>query len=425
MQRSLVASTANDATNIAIAAVVGRTLPAKPHRSSPLVCRLLLRDSELRHVLAKEQLFAANSAATARDAKPHYRVNFGDLNLQATAARQVFRRYPLDFEHIRHSDETTVHVVIAGFGPMGQEFALHSVRIGHFANSVTKRCKVRITVVDGDASGKMDEFRSRYPQFESLCDVEVQDADPRLPALLATLDDRSRDAKEREELVTYAICFESEGMADDRNNLRIGLELASLTEKRSVQTLIYQSTRCGLAALFPPEIAMTGKNHRLHAFGMIEDIYSWDVLLHEGEDRLARVIHEVYVKNRSGSETTAVPWELLSDEFKESNRHAADHIYSKLRALGYHDAPLEAGRVRIEQFSESEMLLLAQLEHLRFCAERRLDNWRYGTETIRSEKISKDLVDWDELPEEERKKDYEQISAIPSLLFGIGRGIYR
>jgi RyR domain len=390
------------------------------------VCRLLLRDPELRRLLAGHAVFDRGARPHSTPASvPNYRVNFRDLDLQEIAARQVLRQFPLDFQPIHQDDETTVHLVIVGFGPMGQDLALHAGRIGHFANGVPKDRRIRITVVDGDAKTKVDEFRTRHPKVDKVYDFLVPEADPTAPTFLTTLDDLSRESRERKELLTYAICFEKESMANDRENLQIGIDLSRLTKDRPVQTLIYQSTRCGFAALFPAEAGGPALNTRLHAFGMIEEIYSWDVLLHESEDQVARAVHEVYAEYRRREKVIVDTWDVLPDGFKESNRHAADHIPVKLRALGYHDAPLQPGRSRIEDFSDEDVHLLAQMEHRRWCAERWLAGWEHGPETIRAKKISKDLVEWGDLTPEEQKKDYEQIHAIPEVLHGVGRGIYR
>jgi predicted dinucleotide-binding enzyme len=407
----LVAACPDDATNVAIAATAARVLPEplKPTK----------RDQELRRLLADQAVFGR---------RPGFRVHFRDLDLHETAARQALRQHPLDFQPIRETDETTVHLVVVGFGSMGECLALHAARIGHFANSVTTGRRMRITVIGRSAALRAAQLRQRCAKIDHVCELAAQDADPTAAACLTTLDELSRQCKDRHELLTYAVCLETGPAADDRENLRIGMELGRIARDRAVQTLIYQSTRGGFAALFPPGSGGPGKNDRVHAFGMVEDIYSWDVLLHESEDQVARALHKDYVKHRveAGDPATMHPgWDDLQEHFQESNRHAADHIPIKLRALGYHDAPLQPQRTRIQQFTDEQVLLLARMEHQRWCAERWFDGWEYGPETIRSQKISKDLIEWEKLSPEEQKKDFEQIRAIPEVLFRVGRGIYR
>jgi hypothetical protein len=109
---------------------------------------------------------------------------------------------------------------------------------------------------------------------------------------------------------------------------------------------------------------------------MIEDVFDWDVLLRESEDMLARALHEDYRARRleDGDSPDQHPvWDELSDDFKDSNRQAADHIPIKLRALGYHEEPLRKDKARLVRFEEPhEVDLLAKMEHARWCAERYL-----------------------------------------------------
>jgi predicted dinucleotide-binding enzyme len=422
----VVAACREDQTNVAIAAIIGQLMPPALCRPKPLICRLLIQDFKLRELLADESIFPRRSNAASTRAPSNYRINFRDLHVKETAARQCFRRHPLDFRPIRESDDTVVHLVVIGFGAMGQSLALQAMRIGHFANEVSKGLRIRITVVDRDTKSGIKTFRARHPKAEQICEFIPHPADYTAPGFVDTAAQLSRDAVEPKELVTYAVCVETEmdakQVADDRENLRIGIELSRRTDKRPVQTLIYQSTRYGFAALFPREDKGAGLSPRLHAFGMVEDIFTWDILLHESEDRLARALHEDY-ERRHPIEASS-EWDGLAEAFKESNRQAADHIPVKLRALGYHDEPFQSDKQPIERFTENEVLLLAQMEHLRWCAERWLDDWEHGKETNREKKINKNLVLWAQLEEAERNKDPEQINAIIPSLNKVGRGIY-
>ena len=86
------------------------------------------------------------------------------------------------------------------------------------------------------------------------------------------------------------------------------------------------------------------------------------------------------------------------------------------------------------ELSEVELTQLTQLngretgaemaEHLRWCAERWLDRWERADETDRARKLSRYLVSWNELSDKDKRKDHEQIRAIPRVLEAIGRGIY-
>lgn len=421
----VVAACQEDPTNIAVAAIVGQVLPVTLRRDKPLVCRLLIQDERLSRLIADESLFPTrNNNRGSWNLANVYRINFGDLQLHDTAARQCFRLHPLDFQPLRKDDDTSAHLAVIGFGAMGQGLALHAARIGHFANEVTRGQRLAITVLDRNAKAALDAFKTRYPKIDRVCEIGCREVEPLASDFLDVLEAFTHAVvAQKEKLLTCAACYETEEKADDRENFRIGIELSRRTKGRQVQTLIYQSTRQGYASLFPHEARGEGISPRLHAFGMWEDIFTWDILLHESEDQLARALHEDYQKHHR--DQGHKEWESLDDEFRESNRHAADHIPVKLRALGYHDAPLQPGKQRIEKFTDDEIPLLAKMEHARWCAERWLADWEYGPETIREKKINKNLLPWDKLSPEEQKKDPEQISAIARALHEVNRGIYR
>lgn len=284
---------ANDSTNVAITAFARELVEAGPARSSPLVCRLLLRDLSLRQSLADSHLLQPIKPSTS------FRVNFRDLDLQDTAARQTLRLQPLDFQPIRAADCTQVHLVVVGVGAMGQTLALHAARLGHFANAGQPGCRLRITLIDADAT-EIQQWQQRYPKLADICEVAVKDADPLAPDFVNKLIAIITPSTEHPTLITVAFCLEQADRADDLNNLQLGLEFDRLAASDSLQTLIYQSTRCGFAALFvaddalPSSVSKEKPRPRIYPFGMWEDIFTWDVLLHESEDALASGLHNDY-----------------------------------------------------------------------------------------------------------------------------------
>jgi hypothetical protein len=443
----VVACCESDETNVAISANVGDILTPDVQRRSPLVCRLLLRSPKLRQ--RAQDLFGPDSRTAARE-RDNFRVDHRDLHLEAAAARQCLRLFPLDFEPMREGDPTIVRLVIVGFGEMGRNLAIQAARIGTFANNASAHDPsdrgIRITVMDRDVSAEVQSFRRRYPGLEQVCVLECVDLVPTDDAILDAIERHRQKEVKAHDLVTYAVCLEIQSSehgptAADSANLDIGMALSNKFANSRSQILIYQEKRAGFGALFPKEDSAG----RLHAFGMIEDIYNWDILLHESDDRLARAIHENYVEKeekRRGKGHKERSWTELADNLKESNRAAADHIPIKLRALGYTDLPipipwykrifarapanLRTTSAAIEQFNDDQIRLLAQMEHRRWCSERWLDGWKYSSkETDRKKKISKDLIlPLDKVPAEDREKDFEQIRAIPHILRSVGRLIW-
>ena len=420
---SVVASCHDDQTNVAIMKRVADMVSLGGSRETPLICRALIQDSRTRELLAAHAIFPP--------AGKQYQLNFADLDRHIVAARQALERHPLDFEPIRKDDATRVRLVVIGFDRAGECLALHAAQMGHFANEVDQGHPLQLVVVDSAADSALRAFKARYPclacdplKTDWVCETESRNLDPDAAESVRQLADYCLKAP-YPVLVTYAFCREDE--RGDDVNFRLALELAKQIEGRPAQILVRQDSRSGFASLLPTGSAGSPLLARTYPFGMLEDVFDWDVLVHDSEDKVARALHEVY---RQGLLKASPPqltpeWDELPEEFRESNRQAADHIPIKLRALGYHREALTDRKERVLRFQEAEIDLLAKMEHARWFAERCLAGWTYGPETTRSRKISRALVEWDKLPPEDQRKDPEQINAIVDALISIKVGIYR
>lgn len=409
----LVAASQEDLTNVAIASAASELGRKAKKNEAPLVCHLLIRDRNLRQRISDEALFTETGSG--------YRVNSSEMDLDATIARQALRRYPLDFKPIHTDDETVVCMVVIGFGQVGQRLARQAARVGHFANEVGKNQKrLRLTVVDRDNPVEWEAFQQRC---ENVCETSLVKLNPDDADFASKLFALFPGDDAGNILITYALCLQDEEKTgSDRINLDLGFELAKLGSKVSAQVLIHQTTKSAdYSALFSPVGHGAAFRDRVHAFGMEEDMFSWNSLFLE--DQVARTLHENY---RSENPATEHPvWDNLSAGYKDSNRQAADHIPVKLRAIGCRIDHLKRWKPRVEQFDHREMDLLARMEHARWCAERYLDGWQYGTPTDRARKINDCLLPWDRLRESDKKKDWGQIKAIPRILKSVGLGIYR
>lgn len=412
----VVASCHEDHTNVAVAAMVGDIVGADRARSTPLVCRMLINNARTRRLLADHRLFLHASI--------QYQVNFSDLDRYAVAARQALHRHPLDFNPISPNDDTLVHLVLVGFGAAGESMALHAARIGHFANE-TKARRLRFTIVDAAADVALAAFKTRHPNLDLVCDTGWSNQDIDSPGLVSTLTAFCQASASPKTLVTYAFCLS--GTTGDDVNFRLAVELARKIAGQTAQILVHQTTGSGFAALLPQDHRGQTEIGRLYPFGMTEDVFNWDVLLHESEDAEAKALHDDYCKRRLKDDPpqTNPEWAELDDGMRDSNRQAADHIPIKLRALGYHTEPLTKTKKQIPPFSAPEVHLLARMEHARWCAERYLAGWRHGVTTDRANKINRCLIEFDNLPVGEEKKDHEQITAIPGALSQMKLGIYR
>jgi hypothetical protein len=134
-------------------------------------------------------------------------------------------------------------------------------------------------------------------------------------------------------------------------------------------------------------------------------------------ENMAIKLHRSYqiIEQRNGKTIESNPrmddWNMLNEEFKESNRNEARSIFIKLKAIGI-DNVAESNIL----LSEDQIELLAKMEHKRWMFEKYLNGWEYGTIRDNNKKIHNELKQWDDLNDSEKTHDRESAKEFPSIL---------
>jgi predicted dinucleotide-binding enzyme len=400
----------DDGTNVEIAVRVYDAVRARPDRASPSVqCYVQVVDLELCELFRQQRIFTETGDP----------LEVRIFNTFENSARLLWQSHPLDRVPIPRNDPRPVHLIVIGFGQMGEGVVLQAARTAHFANVA----KPRITVVDELVDDRRKRFSARYPQFDYVCESaflagRAEDAD--------VVTEVCRLAGQPGTIPTIAVCLDG-----DARGLSTALSLLAKLRSNATPVMVRMAEASGLATLLD---ATDGRASplagRLHAFGMTSQSCSSDLLLNEGLDRVARTIHNLQVQRyrdegKAEGNPSAAPWEQLSETLKDSNRHQADHIPVKLRAIGCYSSTAPAiTDPAVDAFSPAEIELLARMEHARWNAERWLDGWTLGPRDPAA-KSSPYLVGWDELTEEIKDYDRAAVRNIPALLSLIGVRIHR
>jgi voltage-gated potassium channel Kch len=406
--KQVIAVCDDEQINVAIAAKVGELVNKAGRKAkfgSPLECWIFIPDARLRRVFQHEHLFPYVG--------DNYRVNVRGLDLFRASARKAFTKSPLDFQSIRPTDPSVVHLVIVGFGPMGQSLALQAARIGYFANSK----KLKITVVEQSPdpqskNARYMEFLTRFPQIRDICDFTAIEAS--VEAL--TPQQYTPPALLEKQLTTFAFCCDSTNSPvtgeselfqrlenDDPTNLSLAIKFSNELKGEEYRFLVFQTRTRGFGALFPNQGRGSQIGHRMNAFGMLEETCSLETLLHEHDDIIARTI--------SGKDENS--WAKLSEEEKDRYRHEADHMPVKVRALGYRIDRIQKDKPPVANFNEDSGELLAKTEDARRRAEIGLKDAKHDGEKPGAEPKSANA-----------KEELEKLRSIPDALKRVGYGIY-
>ena len=145
-----------------------------------------------------------------------------------------------------------------------------------------------------------------------------------------------------------------------------------------------------------------------------------DVLLGASREALGQAIHARFLvdqKDRKSPGDLAMQgWDTLREDLRESNRAQADDIAVKLHAVGYAMVPVTGQGTAPVTFTTAEVETMAEMEHARWMAERRLAGWVYDTVMDKEHKRTPYLVPYDELTQDVKEWDREPVRAIPDVL---------
>ena len=404
---SLYALCAEDATNCEISACAAKIAPRSGGKRR---CFVHISDTELRSALQG----ALESQADGRQ----QRLSFVDA-FDPEALDLLVHGLPLDHDGIRPDEVRRAHLVILGFGRMGRTLAVRAAQLGQFANG----SRVRISVVDRKADQHRAALLFHHPQIEQAVDIAFYNLEAVSPETRNLVEDWCQDLQTMPSLV---VGFDHETLA-----LEIVLQLLPVFERTGVRVALRMPGRGGLAHIL--DKVKAAKSLRIHTFGLDERFAYLATPEDEPIEKFARDIHSAYVAERcrqaacqpGGVEQAKInqellAWDALSEDFRESNRQQAAHLYFKLRALGYEAVPKDDPRPAIAGFSTEQLERLSIMEHDRWVAERRVAGWVYGEPSDKPRRINANLIPYEQLTESMKDYDRAAVRLIPALLDSVG-----
>ncbi len=379
------------------------------------------------------------------------------------AARTLFLKHP-PTTIPSMSITANVHIGVVGFGEMAQELVLQAVRHCVYLNE-----QPLLISIFGDDPAAFESFLFRNPVLDHQKTDAAYGGLPRLAILkfykihpvspapvtvseavhLAPLSKVYVTGANDQACQTASFRFRQTMMAIKQTNVEIvcclpGTHYINLQEieaekRHSKESLGFYEN----ITLFHATSSFFGANEvspggDADRFGVWIDA-AYRAIYKKGNEQLFAPIRtsddplvfgEVQRKARDVAKTAIdsslsdakAAWETaLSEAFRSSSRQSGDHIFVKLRELGFSltageggisDALLEDLRCAIEANMDS----LTRMEHRRFCAERLIDGWLYFSETKKHTALNETLLPFNLLSDIEKIKDEIIIRAIPVIL---------
>jgi len=400
----------NDGANAEVA-VHTRDL-VRDRKGTALLCLVHIIDLQLCNLLREREIAMGKVDA----------FRLGLFNVFESGARILLDQHP-PFSITGNDPVKRPHIVVVGAGRMGESLIANAARRWRDMDDRGTE-KLRITMIDSEAENKKKSLCYRYTHLEQYCDlVPVQ--------LFIEGPDYERadflfDHNEQCDIVTVYICLDNDSRAV-LAALKIRRRLGSLP----VPIVVRMTHDAGLAGLLHAEKDTRDSFAHMHAFGLLDRTCTPDLIIGCTYEILARAIHDDYVHYEKQKGTTIesnpsmASWEELPENLKESNRSQAEHICVKLKAIACDIGLTSDWDVQPFTFSPDEVELMAQMEHERYIDERLRTGWRYGPIKDLPNKTNPTLVSWNELSEEEKDKDRNNVRGLPSFLANAGFHVYR
>jgi len=380
----------------------GKALSCLSHISDFRLCNLL-REREIR--LGKMEAFRLEL-----------------FNVFESGARILLDEYP-PFDKTGEKNISGKHLVVVGLGHMGESLVVNAAR-NWWDLGGRDSAGLRITMIDKEAGRVKEYLCRRYPQMEKACELVPIEADIQL--LESGSADFLFDNREKSAVKMVYVCLD-----DDSSALSAALMIRQRIKAPEVPIVIRMVHNAGLATLLRGEKDSQGSLYNLHVFGLFDHTCTPDLISRCTYEVLARAIHKDYVRNEKakghtpGTNPSMVPWGELGENFRQSNRRAAEHIRVKLDAIICDIAITTAWDAPRFEFTPEEVELLAQMEHESWAEEKISEGWKYRPTKDATKKTSPYLVPWNDLPEEEKDKDRNQVRELPQFLAKARFEIYR
>ena len=368
-----------------------------------LQCKCMIEPLEVKQKFKIEDYLEDDSLARVRV-----------FNESELIARCILRNHPPD-ELVAKSNKG-VHVLLVGFGSVGQSIAIQLAQMGYYLNG--KRNKPKITIVDKNVEVRWAQALKTYRNLSDWLQKELFES--RIEDIKDS--DAEKWLEDECPITMVYVCTK-----DEIANLKIARLLLRLMIKDTHREL----SNVQVVALDPPggwvleEFAKRNDNkNRFKLFSLTKSKENMDSnpvaanLLSETDDDFAKALHENYCKDQDleiqkkpnlHRGPAHKPWDLVAEHYRESNRLSADHLEIKLRAVGR--ILVDKTNATPAPISSSELELLAEMEHNRWLAEKSLQGWKYSINRNDLSLKHNNIVEYKDLKEGDKKKDRSAVES--------------
>ncbi|HTJ36479.1 MAG TPA: RyR domain-containing protein [Dactylosporangium sp.] len=385
----------DDQFNHRVSVTAGTELQLR--RSAPWIYVQLNRQQTC-HLLQARRLGAAGTN--------RFRLDY--FHVDDIAARMLYRRHPL---HPPAAGGEPVRLLISGEGSFPRVLLVETARYWRSVGGA--RDLLHIDVIGVDAGRTVATLQARFPFLAAVCHVHAHNEllDTWLPRI-------TRPAR----YDRIYLCHR-----DEQWMLDLALESPELWQAVGEAVFVATYQASALAEAFhggEHNDLLDEVGGKLVVYPIITRACDAKLIADDLTERLARRFHQRYldVARAAPSPTSAVGWSQLSESMQNANRAQVQGIAAKMQALG---CVIAVRNGEDGLITERELERLAELEHSRWCDERRSLGWRHGERRDDRRRTHPDLVDWSQLPDVSRDKARDAVRYMSEMLADEGFTIVR
>jgi hypothetical protein len=374
-----------DAMNTRVASLVVGLVQARGGGRAPSI-HVHINDADLAQILR-------GPLASVGAARLHF------FNVASVWARTILDARGGPFSEL---GSEAPRIIVLGSSNLASAVVVGAARRWHdHARAAGTDARLSITVVAAAAAELCAAISGRYPAIARVCDLIPVVHAPSAGAPFGTAIPDSAEV--------YA-CLD-----DASANLALALEAE---RQIGEQARVFLPATAAAATLGPLLLGVG----RIRPIVLPEDA---EVLHDQMRELLARQIHNAYLQSRRGEpnfgkEAADRRWKRLAEDFRQSNRAQADGMIEQLRAVWYDIEPLYDWDEEPAQLSDAPVEAMAELEHVRWCRDRRARGWQYGPERDNKRKRHPLLQPWTDLPPDQRRRNCDRVRSRPRILARAG-----
>lgn len=279
-------------------------------------------------------------------------------NYATLVSRKLIEKYhPVDYIKIdseKAVSENDFNPLIIGFGQIGTHVLRKLIEQGQFVGS-----NFKATVIDRAIHLLEGRFEHLYPGVKANYDIQFVEAEVGHSKFYETV----RNLIDKTNYIVIAL-------GQDELNIQTALEILEINSKNEKKLFIQLEDESHWKE------TLKKFQSQIQIFGESDEVFSENNILQRDVEMSGRLVHQVYNILYNSSES----FDRISRHEQLSNISAAEHIYAKVRLLGYESLrefsdKFENNDAYIESLTKTQELNLSIGEHLRWNAFHFIHGW--------------------------------------------------